>query len=102
MFFERWIAVFRYTSNIGFLICISDSYGYLGSVGVLIYKNFFNYDMDWLFFIKTVAYVAGTVIMAASAAMYFYFQRKEKKSMCAAMETEKNPAALPREKAACF
>ena len=102
MFFERWIAVFRYTSNIGFLICISDSYGYLGSVGVLIYKNFFNYDMDWLFFIKTVAYVAGTVIMAASATMYFYFQRKEKNSMCAAMETEKNPAALPREKAACF
>lgn len=80
MFFERWIAVFRYTSNIGFLICISDSYGYLGSVGVMIYKNFFNYDMDWLFFIKTVAYVAGSIIALASIAMYFYFQQKEKRN----------------------
>lgn len=79
MFFERWIAVFRYTSNIGFLICLSDSYGYLGSVGVLVYKNFFNYDMDWLFFIRSVAYVAGCLIMLASAVMFFYFQKKERK-----------------------
>lgn len=78
MFFERWIAVFKCTGTISFLICISDSFGYLGSVGVLVYKNFFNHDMDWLTFITAAAYVAGVVIAVLSAAMYVYFKRKEK------------------------
>lgn len=78
MFFERWIALFRYSSNIGFLICVSDSFGYLGSVGVLVYKNFFNYDVDWLAFIKVAAYISGSLITLLSIGMFFYFSHKEK------------------------
>ena len=78
MFFERWIALFRYSSNIGFLICVSDSFGYLGSVGVLVYKNFFNYDADWLAFIKVAAYISGSLITLLSIGMFFYFSHKEK------------------------
>ena len=78
MFFERWIALFRYSSNIGFLICVSDSFGYLGSVGVLAYKNFFNYDVDWLAFIKVAAYISGSLITLLSIGMFFYFSHKEK------------------------
>ncbi|MCC8035294.1 MAG: DUF5690 family protein, partial [Rikenellaceae bacterium] len=51
MFFERWIALFRYRSNIGFLIYIADSFGYLGSVDVMLYKNFFSREIDWLSFV---------------------------------------------------
>lgn len=78
MFFERWIALFRYSSNIGFLICVSDSFGYLGSVDVLVYKNFFNYDVDWLAFIKVAAYISGSLITLLSIGMFFYFSHKEK------------------------
>ena len=78
MFFERWIALFRYSSNIGFLICVSDSFGYLGSVGVLVYKNFFNYDVDWLAFIKVAAYISGSLITLLSIGMFFYFSHNEK------------------------
>lgn len=78
MFFERWIALFRYSSNLGFLICLSDSFGYLGSVGVLVYKNFFNYHVDWLDFIKAAAYVSGTIITVLSIGLFFYFRHKEK------------------------
>ena len=78
MFYERWIALFRYSSNIGFLICVSDSFGYLGSVGVLVYKNFFNYDVDWQAFIKVAAYVSGSLITLLSIGMFFYFRHKEK------------------------
>lgn len=78
MFFERWIALFRYSSNIGFLICVSDSFGYLGNVGVLVYKNFFNYDVDWLAFIKVAAYISGSLITLLSIGMFFYFSHKEK------------------------
>ena len=80
MFFERWIAVFKYAGNIGFLICISDSFGYLGSVGVLIYKNFFSPEVDWLQFILTAAYVAGSVITVVSLALLGYFYRKVRQS----------------------
>lgn len=76
MFFERWIALFRYRSNISFLICISDSFGYLGSVSILLYKNFFIHNVDWLFFIKMAAYVSGLLIMVMSVLLYFYFERK--------------------------
>ena len=71
-------ALFRYSSNIGFLICVSDSFGYLGSVGVLVYKNFFNCEVDWLSFIKTAAYISGTVITLLSIGLFFYFRHKEK------------------------
>lgn len=81
MFFERWIAVFRYKSNISFLICISDSFGYLGSVGVLIYKNFFNDGMDWLAFIKIMAYITGGIITFTSIITYYYFSVKVKKEV---------------------
>lgn len=39
VFFERMIAVFKYRSNIGFAICLADAIGYLGSVGVLLFKE---------------------------------------------------------------
>ena len=78
MFYERWIALFRYSSNLGFLICVSDSFGYLGSVGVLVYKNFFNYDVDWLAFIKMAAYIAGAAITLFAIGLFLYFRHKEK------------------------
>lgn len=76
MFFERWMALFKYQGNIGFLICVSDSFGYLGSVGVLLYKNFMSPGTDWLPFIQTTAYVAGCLIAGLSILLYFYFQYK--------------------------
>ena len=82
MFFERWIALFRYSSNLGFLICVADSFGYLGSVGVMVYKNFFFYNQDWLAFIHTAAYVSGTVIVLLSAGLFFYFRHKEQCKSC--------------------
>jgi hypothetical protein len=36
--FERFIATFRLIGNVGFLIYIADSFGYLGSVGIILTK----------------------------------------------------------------
>ncbi|HSB93398.1 MAG TPA: DUF5690 family protein [Flavitalea sp.] len=36
--FERFIATFRLIGNVGFLIYIADSFGYLGSVGIIFTK----------------------------------------------------------------
>ncbi|HNR16122.1 MAG TPA: DUF5690 family protein [Chitinophagaceae bacterium] len=76
MLFERLIASFRYVSNAGFIIYVADSFGYLGSNGILLVKNFSSLDISWTtFFIKMVLIVsvAGIILVALSAA---YFQKK--------------------------
>jgi len=74
MLFERWIALFRYRSNIGFLMYMADSFGYLGSVGVLLYKNFSRNEADWPTFIAQTSYLTGiiTILLGVLAGMYFW------------------------------
>ena len=79
VFFERLIATFRFTGNVGFLIYLADSFGYMGSVGVLLSKEIFKVKLNWVeFFSNSVMWlsVLGTVITIFSA---YYFARKKKK-----------------------
>ncbi len=46
IFFDRLIAAFKYVSTVGFIMYVADSFGYLGSVAVLFYKNFFQFRID--------------------------------------------------------
>lgn len=57
VFFERMIAVFRYKSNIGFAVYVADAIGYLGSVGVLLYKELGGGKVSWLNFFNMGRYV---------------------------------------------
>jgi len=78
VFFERLIASFRFTGNVGFLIYVADSFGYLGSVSVLLSKEIFKVQLNWVsFFSNSVMMlsVAGVLITLFSAG---YFSRKYK------------------------
>jgi MFS family permease len=75
--FERWIAFFKYQSNIGFLMYIADAFGYLGSVGILLYRNFGTSDINWLSFISAVSYVVGAMTVVLGLLAIFYFKQKE-------------------------
>lgn len=77
MLFERWIALFQYKSNIGFLMYITDAFGYLGSVGVLFYKNFGTKEQNWLTYITYVSYIVGAITVISTAIAFFYFRNKE-------------------------
>lgn len=75
--FDRMIATFHYVSNVGFLIYLADSFGYLASVGILFYKEFGHPDMKWLDFFISMGYIltlTGSVTMVAS---WIYFHKKE-------------------------
>lgn len=75
--FERLIAAFKYPSNAGFLIYLADAFGYLGSVTVLLYKDFFVSELDWVTFFTYACYgVSGSGILFTTAALV-YFQRKK-------------------------
>jgi hypothetical protein len=68
------VAVSGRNANAGFLIYVADSAGYLGSVVVLLWRNFGQGSLDWLQFFTLGAYVtsiAGT-LLTALAALYFY------------------------------
>ncbi len=78
VFFERLIAAFRFTGNVGFLIYLADSFGYLGSVGVLLSKEIFKVKLNWVeFFSNSVIWlsVAGTLITVFSG---WYFSNKHR------------------------
>ena len=47
IFFERMIASFRIAANVGFLIYITDAFGYLGSVIVMIVKESIRMEINW-------------------------------------------------------
>ena len=75
--FERLIAAFKYPSNAGFLIYLADAFGYLGSVAVLLYKDFFVSEMDWLTFFTYTCYAVSIVGVLFTAFAIIYFERRK-------------------------
>ncbi len=76
VFFERLIATFRFTGNVGFLIYVADSFGYLGSVSVLLSKEIFKIKLNWVEFFSNsvmILSIAGVIITIYSV---YYFARK--------------------------
>lgn len=79
MLFERWIALFRHKSNIGYLMYTADAFGYLGSVGILFFKNFGNREMNWLNYIIKISYIIGLVTVLCTVMAWVYFRKKERR-----------------------
>jgi hypothetical protein len=76
IFFDRLIAAFRYVGTVGFIMYVADSFGYLGSVGVLFYKEFGQANLSWLDFFLSGGYIlsfAGTLLILGSMT-YFHFK----------------------------
>ncbi len=75
IFFDRLIATFRIVSTVGFLIYLADSVGYLGSMSVVLFKEFGS-ELNWLDFFISAGYVvsvAGSVLITGS---FFYFRHR--------------------------
>jgi len=81
--FERWIALFRHKSNIGFLMYVADAFGYLGSISVIMAKNYMNLQISWLSFFIRLADITGLAIIVIGlwALIYFYFKEKQLRSV---------------------
>lgn len=73
VFFERLLASFHYKGNVGFLIYVADSMGYLGSISVLLVKELGHPGVSWGEFFRdsvlAVAVIGG--ICATLSLMYF-------------------------------
>jgi MFS family permease len=75
--FERMIALYKIKANAGFFVYICDSIGYLASVGLLLYKEFFMSNNKWsdvLIRLNLLVAVSGILLMAAAG--YFFWKHK--------------------------
>jgi len=79
IFFDRLIATFKYIGTVGFIMYVADSFGYLGSVAVLFYKEFGQANLSWLDFFISGGYiisVVGTLLILGSM-LYFHLKHKQ-------------------------
>ncbi|WP_079243620.1 DUF5690 family protein [Chryseobacterium indologenes] len=78
IYFDRMIAAFEIKGNVGFLIYIVDSFGYLGSVLVLLYKNFGSAQTSWLTFYINLNYIITITVFILSVVAFLAFRNKSK------------------------
>lgn len=73
LYFDRMIASFRLTANVGFIMYVADAFGYLGSVVVLFVKQFSSLQVSWTsFFMQCVIGMSITSIICMAATMVYY------------------------------
>jgi hypothetical protein len=78
--FDRLLATFQYSGTLGFAMYLADSFGYLGSVGVLFFKEFGFKNLSWLNFFIQSGYVIACVGGILTLLSLIYFQRKYERS----------------------
>lgn len=76
IFFERMIANFHYKSNIGFIMYVADSIGYVGSFSVLMLHEFGETNISWMHFFKQCLFAVPLIGGACSVLSLVYFRRK--------------------------
>ena len=73
MLFDRLIAYSGTVATAGFLIYVADASGYVGSVILLLVRNFAAVDLPWLRFFVGAAYatsLAGLVLVTGAAVLF--------------------------------
>lgn len=80
IYFDRMIAAFDIKGNVGFLIYFVDAFGYLGSVLILLYKNFGSSQTSWLNFYIKLNYIIVVIALVSSLVAFIMFRRKSRKN----------------------
>ncbi len=78
LFFDRFIAAFKVRGNSGFLIYIADAFGYVGSVLVLLYKNFGQSKLSWLNFFVYGTYAVAIIGIVVTVVLFLHFGARHK------------------------
>jgi len=74
--YERLIASFKGNGNVGFIMYLSDSFGYVGSLCVLLFKTFFAENINWLSFYSQAVIISAIIGLLLTSFSFFYFFRK--------------------------
>ena len=73
--FDRLIALFRLRANAGFFVYICESFGYLCSVGLLLYKEFFMKQLSWSKVLMQFIYLQAAISLVLLIVGNLYLER---------------------------
>ena len=76
IFFERFIACFKVKGNVGFFIITIDFVGYLGTLALLLFKEFMAPHVDWTSFYNGMSVYVGIICCIAFAGSIIYIINK--------------------------
>lgn len=76
--FDRLIAATKVVATSVFMIYVTDAFGYVGSILVVLFKNFGEADLSWLEFFRGFSYATSGVCCGAFLVSMGYFRRKTK------------------------
>jgi len=74
--FDRLIAAVGFAGTAGFMIYVTDAFGYLGSVALLLYKNFGQSQLSWLQFFVDFSWATFAVCGVCFLGSMGYFAWK--------------------------
>lgn len=84
IFFDRMLATFRYSGTVGFIMYLADSFGYLGSLGILLVKELSYPSMEWIQVFIQSSYILSVTGILLISASWIYFDRKYRSHVQAA------------------
>lgn len=88
IFFERFIACFKVRGNVGFFIITIDFIGYLGTLALLLIKEFNAPHIDWASFYDHMSVYVGIACCVAFIGSTIYIvSAKSRKGKCASQES---------------
>ena len=79
-YFERMLAAYKVPGNVGFLIYVADAFGYLGTVVVLLVKEFMHIKYSWVDFFTWMFYISagiGIILVFWSSSLFRIIYRKQ-------------------------
>lgn len=77
IFFERFIACFKIRGNVGFFIITIDFVGYLGTLVLLLFKEFYVSHVDWQSFYNHMSVWIGIACSLAFIGSFIYMIRQK-------------------------
>jgi hypothetical protein len=78
-YFERMLAAYKIPGNVGFLIYIADAFGYLGTVVVLLVKEFVHIKYSWVDFFTGMFYISaftGILLVLLASVLFSKIYKK--------------------------
>jgi hypothetical protein len=76
--FERMFGIFKIRGNAGFFVYICDSIGYLGSVGLLLYKEFFMRQASWALVMMDFSYLLSGISVILLICSIVFLNKKHR------------------------
>lgn len=93
LFFERFVSCFHIEGNVGFFIVIIDFIGYVGTVAVLIFKELFITDLNWIEFYNSMVTLLGVACCLLFGGCLTWLGQQNKRTL-PSVSPEREPESI--------